>query len=331
MRAQGLTVGVDVGGTLVKLGILKGRRILAERKLPTRPISKSPRHLEEGVVQAVKDLLRQSGQGVSAVGVGIPGLVQYPSGVVDSCANLPGWKKIPLRAHLARRLQLPVQVDNDANLMCLAEWVYGAGRGVKNLICLTLGTGVGGGLILDGKLYRGFRGAAGEIGHLPLAMTGPACSCGGKACLERFVGNRDILRWVRNQSRKGARSRILKWVDGDLSRLTPPLIDQACRMGDPLAREAWARVGTHVGLALAGVVNLLNPERIVVGGGVAQAGDWIFKSMRQTLEERAMRGLGKIPIVPATLGPSAGLIGAGLSAQGVGDGKEERGKRGERG
>lgn len=316
MKTASYTVGIDVGGTLIKLGLLQGRRVVLERKIPTRPIAATPRRLEEGLVEAVKGLVRESGKHPVGVGIGIPGLVRYPSGIVDSCANLPGWKKIPLQARLVKRLQLPVQVDNDANLMCLAEWTYGAGRGVNNLFCLTLGTGVGGGWILDGSLYRGFQGAAGEIGHMPLAMEGPACGCGGKACLERFVGNREILHWVKSHLRKGRKSQLLKYIDGDLSRLTPPMIDRACQMGDPLAREAWARVGTHVGLALAGVVNLLNPEKIVVGGGVAQAGDWILKPMRQTLAARAMRGLGRIPIVPAALGPSAGLIGAGLLAQG---------------
>lgn len=311
MRAS---IGVDVGGTFVKCGLVRGKRLVVQRSFPTAAW-RTPRALQGAIADAVRFLIRQCPGPVRGVGVGIPGLVSYPNGVVRSCANLPGWKDVPLRSALKARLQLPVWVENDVNAMTLAEWKWGAGRGVSNLVCLTLGTGVGGGLVLNGRLFRGWKGSAGEIGHMPLGRTGARCSCGGTACLERTAGNREILQWVRRQLARGVKSRLLKLADGDPKRITPELIDAGCRLGDPLALEAWSRVGTCVGLALVSVVNLLNPERIVIGGGISKAGRWLLEPMRRTVRQRAMRGAAQVSIVPAGLGSSAGLIGAALLAQ----------------
>ncbi len=305
-----IAIGIDVGGTLVKYGLVRGRRILRQGSFSTAPVCR-PRALEEAIAQVARSLLKEC-RTVVGIGVGIPGLVDYPAGVVHSCANLPGWDRVPLRAALERRLRIPVRVDNDVNAMTLAEWRFGAGRGASHLICITLGTGVGGGLVLGGRLHRGWQGSAGEIGHMPLAEKGTACSCGGVACLERTVGNRQIIRWVQGQIRSGRRTQILKLADGDPRRITPELIDEACRRKDPLALETWRRVGNTLGLTLAGLANLLNPERIVVGGGISKAGRWLFEPMRQTMRRRAMQGPGKVSILPARLGSSAGLIGAAL-------------------
>lgn len=309
------TIGVDVGGTSLKAGLVRGARILKQDLLTTSHF-RSRQELLTGLTEIVRHLVRESDRPIQGIGVGIPGWVTYPEGVVRSCANLPGWRDVPLRALLRRRLRLPVWVDNDVNVMTLAEWIYGAGRGSKNLVCLTLGTGVGGGFILEGSLYRGAQGSAGELGHLPIAEDGLRCSCGGKACLERYVGNRAILKSVRARLTQGATSRMLELVGGRLDRLTPEIIDRACELADPLAKETWGRAGERIGLALAAVVNLLNPERIVIGGGLAKAGKWLFGPIRQTVRKRAMKGLGKVPIVPAELGTSAGVIGAALLARG---------------
>jgi len=310
-----MTIGIDVGGTWIKLGWVEGKRLLAKTQLPTAPWARSPSDLEMGLVEAVNRFVTERKIEVRAIGIGIPGLVRYPEGVVDSCANLPGWHGVPLKARLMRRWKCPVWVDNDVNAMTLAEWRYGAGRGTTNLVCLTLGTGVGGGLVLNGELYRSRSGPSGEIGHSPLSEKGRRCSCGGWACLERYVGNREIVRQTRARLKAGERSILTQWVEGDLRHITPELLDQACRLGDPLARQIWRRVGERIGLVLVGVVNLLCPDRIVVGGGIAKAGRWLFEPMRQTLWSRSMRGLGRVPVVPAKLGVSAGVIGAALLAQ----------------
>lgn len=305
-------VGVDVGGTGVKLGLIQGRRILVQESFLTAPYVSNPKALQEAVAGRVERLIRSRRVSVRGVGVGIPGLVETPEGVVRSCANLKGWSRVPLQANLRRRLGLRVRVDNDVNAMTLAEWTYGAGKGIRSLICLTLGTGVGGGLVLDGKLYRGKKGPSAEIGHLWIEPNGLRCSCGGRGCLERYVGNRAILRSVRTRMERGERTLLKGMIAGDWERLTPERIDQACEKGDRLARETWAQAGERIGLVLANLVNLLNPEKIVIGGGLSKAGKWLFDPIRRTVESRSMRALARIPIVPAGLGSSAGMIGAAL-------------------
>lgn len=308
-------VGVDIGGTFIKLGLVRAGRILCQRAVSTRPYSRNSRRLIEGLTEAVRALVAEAGVRPAGIGVGIPGLVDFPSGNVRTCVNLQGWKDVPLKRLLQRRFRLPVAVDNDVNVMTLAEWRYGAGRGASNLVCLTLGTGVGGGLVLDGKLFRSAGGPTGEIGHLPLGEKGPTCPCGGRACLERFVGNRDILRDVRRRLRRGAPSRIRGLVGGRLNAVSPEIIDQACAQADRFALGVWRRAGEAIGLALVQVVNLLNPERIVVGGGIARAGEWILEPARRVIRARAMRGIGSVPVVPARLGSSAGLVGAAVLAR----------------
>lgn len=309
---------MDVGGTSVKLGLVRAARILHREAIPTAAVSGRPKRLIDLLVEQIARWRGQRRLRLSGVGVGVPGLVDYPSGVVRSCVNLTGWHQVPLRRMLSRRLGLPVAVDNDVNAMTLAEWRYGAGRGSRNLVCLALGTGVGGGLILDGKFYHSRRGPSGEIGHLPLAAAGPACVCGGQACLERFVGNRDLLNRVGRKLAAGTPSILRTWLKAKPTQLSPELIDRACEAGDPFARSVWEEAGFQIGLSLVQVVNLLAPDKIVIGGGIAQAGRWLFPAIRRTVRRRAMRGLGAVPIVPARLGPAAGLIGAALLVQGEG-------------
>lgn len=271
--------------------------------------------MERGLTEAIRMLRRERKGRLRGVGVGIPGLVRYPEGIVDSCVNLPGWNRVPLQSRLRRRLGVPVCVDNDVHAVTLAEWRYGAGQGSRNLLCLTLGTGVGGGLVLNGRLYRSRLGCAAEIGHLPIGEEGPRCSCGGRACLERYVGNQDILREVRRRLRGGKKSVLRDLVGGRLSEITPELIDQACARGDRFARQTWERAGERIGLALVGAIHLVCPDRIVIGGGLAKAGRWILDPIRRTVRARAMRGMPSIPIVPARLGSAAGVIGAALLVQ----------------
>jgi glucokinase len=208
-------------------------------------------------------------------------------------------------------------VDNDVNLMTLGELHYGAGKDAKNMVCLTLGTGVGGGIVIDGKLYRGSTLTAGEIGHIPINEKGPKCSCGSAGCLERYVGNRHIITLALRKLSGNKKSLILALVNGNRANITPEIISKAAKVDDRLAIEIWQEVGRHIGIALTGVVNFLNPEKIIIGGGVAAAGKVLFDSIRATVNERAMdvpkRG---VKIVPAKLGNNAGLIGASILTKG---------------
>lgn len=206
---------------------------------------------------------------------------------------------------------MPVFVDNDVNVMALGEVYFGAGLGAINMLCITLGTGVGGGLILSRELYRGSSYAAGEFGHVPINIKGPKCKCGSWACVEAYAGNSYIARDVIRRIRRGQKTLITKLVKGDISKITPEIISKAGRKGDKFAKKVWVDVGEKIGIGLAGVVNLLNVEKIIIGGGVAEAGKILFDSIKKTINTRAMKLPAKtVKIVKAKLGYDAGLIGA---------------------
>jgi glucokinase len=235
---------------------------------------------------------------LAGIGVGLPGAVDVEKGVVHYLTNIPGWRNVLLRSLLHRHFRLPVFLDNDANVMALAESSCGAARGYSHAVCLTLGTGVGAGLILNKRLFRGARFAAGEVGHIPIERTGMRCNCGGHGCLETFVGNAFILHEARRIFGAG---------------ITLERLSTMASGGNGPAQRLWKSVGASVGMALVGVVNLLNPEVIVIGGGVANAGGVLFSAIRTTIRTRAMNIPAQTVVIKrALLGADAGLIGAGL-------------------
>lgn len=308
-----LALAIDIGGTSAKLALVAPQgRLLASLRIPTGRRMRVRQFLAQvtPAVEALRRRAAQTGGRLHGIGVGVPGLVDVPQGTVRYLVNLPGWRQVPLRQLITRATGLPTLVDNDVKMMTWGEYQWGAGRGARSLICLMLGTGVGGGLVIDGHLYRGWTMSAGEIGHIPLAGEGPRCPCGGRACLERAIGNQAVVALARRHARRARRSLLWTLAGGDLRRLTPPLIDQAAYRGDAAARAVWREVGEQLGLALTTVANLLNPERIVIGGGLAKAGPLLFPTVRATVRARAMRGPHAVRIVPARWGEQAGVIGA---------------------
>lgn len=308
------TIGIDLGGTNTKLALVNDEgRIVARRLISTGEYPARETFIE-AISDCVKGILRSkrlAPKAVRGIGIGTPGLVDSRKGIVYSLTNIPGWDRVPLKRMLEKKTHLPVFVDNDVNLMALGELKFGAGRGAKNLVCLTLGTGVGGGIIIDGRLYRGATLAAGEIGHIPINEKGPRCKCGGRGCMERYVGNRYIVESAARKIRRGRKTIVTKLVNNDLSKVTPFILSKAAGRGDELAISVWQETGRHLGVALAGVVNLLNPEVIIIGGGVANAGRILFDATRKALKERAMEIPAKaVKIVRAKLGQDAGIMGA---------------------
>ncbi len=307
-------IGVDLGGTYTKLALVdKNGKIRCRAKLFT-PSYKTKEALLTAIVAEIGAILKEnrlSIKDLAGVGIGVPGLVAFKRGLVYCLTNVPGWKNVALKKILEAKLRIPVLVDNDVNLMALGENRFGAGQGAKNLVCITLGTGVGGGIIIDGNLYRGASSAAGEVGHMPLKEEGLGCNCGSFGCLERYVGNRYIVDEIKDKIKSGRPTKIRALVKGDLSLITPEIISQAAKKNDALAIECWQTVGRRIGVTLAGVVNLLNPERIIIGGGLANAGEILFKAIRDTVSERALPvSKGAVKIVKARLGNDAGMIGA---------------------
>jgi len=306
-------VGLDVGGTHTKIAILNLRgRILAKDTFLTKKHKKKA--LIKAIAASVKGLLIEKQlkkRDFLGVGIGVPGLVDFEKGLVFCFTNIPGWKNVPLKKEIEKLMALPVFVDNDVKVMALGELTLGAGKGYKDIICLTLGTGVGGAVITDGKLYRGAALVAGEIGHIPINENGPLCNCGNRGCLEAYVGREYFLNDIKKELRKGEKSIIKKMAKNKLSDITPELLLKAAAKGDSFARRKWEEAGRHIGNALTGVVNLLNPELIIIGGGMAEAGKFIFEPVRKTIRKKAMSVQRKaVKVVKAKLGNDAGVVGA---------------------
>jgi glucokinase len=307
-----LTVGVDIGGTKVLAGTVDaGGQVHDEVRLLTPDRSKDPRVVEDTIVEAVASLRARSD--VRAVGVGAAGFVDAAGARVLFAPHL-SWRDEPLRDHLEDRTGLPVHLDNDANATAWAELSFGAARGFRQVLCITLGTGIGGALVVDGRVFRGANGMAGEFGHMQVVPDGRRCECGNRGCWEQYSSGNALVREAREllEAESPVAARLHELVEGDLRRLTGAVVTQAAREGDRAAQEILRGVGAWLGTGLAGLVAGLDPELVVVGGGVSAAGDLLLGPARDALA-RTLTGRGFRPeprVVPAQLGPSAGMVGA---------------------
>ena len=288
-------------------------RVLERRDQPMAAGADPPAALNL-VVQGVKALLAVRGvlpDQVTGVGAVLPGIVDSQTGISRSTL-LRGWENLPVRRMLEERLGRPVFVDNDANAFALAEHWYGAGQGFDHLLAVTVGIGVGAGLVMGGSLYRGARWGAGELGHCTIDETGPLCTCGNRGCLEALAGDSAVQRLARQVMESGVNTTMLELVGGDPAAITREVVVRAAQLGDRPARRVLESIGQHLGIGLANAVNLLNPEAIVVGGEAAmQAGDLLLDPLRHTLRARSFSVLGDgVHVVPARLGADAWLMGA---------------------
>jgi len=298
-----IIVGVDIGGTNVKLGLVSAQgRIACQTSFSTKGYIRNKKELIRAVIDKIQSLFDQkysSSRKIAGIGVGLPGLVNPVKGIVKFLPNIPGWRNVPLADIIQQKIKVPVFIENDVNLIALAEWKFGAGSGVRNMLCMTLGTGVGGGLILNNQLYRGEGYVAGEIGHIPIEQNGLPCNCGGWGCLERYVGNRQL---------QATAAEVLHEKG-----ITLEDVCARAAQGDPLALKFWDETAVTIGNALTGIVNVLNPTRIVIGGGVANASRFMFKTIEKTIKQRSMHVQGAmVKIVKARLGHKAGVMGAAV-------------------
>jgi glucokinase len=261
-----------------------------------------------GEILKIIAVLRGTHPEVAAVGVGLPGFVDSVNGIVHELTNVAGWDEVPLRAILAERTGLPAIIENDAKAMAYGEWKYGAAQNGRHVVCVTLGTGVGGALILDGRLYRGAQLAAGEIGHASIDYRGVAGPYGDRGGLEEYVGNHQIAARAVDYYRAAGREMTPE-------QCTPFDLQQAAASGDPVALQLWDDVGTKLGAALASVVWLINPDTIVIGGGVAKAGELLFAPIRRIIAARTVEVIHRdLRVIPAALGNDAGIIGCATLA-----------------
>ncbi len=288
-------IGVDVGGTKILAGLVaRDGTVVGHREYPT-PIENEDALLD-GLEAAVREFLDET---VVAVGFGIPSQIDQRHGIALGSVNIP-LRGVPFRQQMADRLGLPIGIDNDANAAAIAEWKAGAGRGTTDMIMLTLGTGVGGGLILGGKPYRGWFGAGAEIGHMVIVHDGLPCRCGGRGHLESYTSGKAADELAAEAFGPAA----------DAHRLA-----RLAREGDPLAIRILTGIGEHLGSGIASLVNIFNPELIVVGGGFAAAGDFLFEPAQAVADREVLVSVrDSYRIVRAELGTSAGMIGAGMVA-----------------
>ncbi|MBR7743143.1 ROK family glucokinase [Phycicoccus sp. BSK3Z-2] len=308
-----LAVGVDIGGTKVAAGVVDARgRVLRRTRRDTPHRSKSPRHVEDTIVAVVEDLVAH-GDDVVAVGIGAAGFVAADRSTVVFAPHL-SWRQEPLRESLGRRLALPVFVDNDANAAAWAEHRFGAGRGESHLVMVNLGTGIGGGIVLDGRVVRGRFGIAGEFGHMRVVPDGLRCECGNRGCWEQYASGNALVREARAlmSANSPVATDLFARVGGRPEDLTGPLVTEAAREGDALARELLGEIGRWLGVGIADLAAALDPGTFVIGGGVSAAGDLLLGPARQAFAGQ-LTGRGYRPsakIVQAELGNEAGLVGA---------------------
>ena len=307
-------IGIDVGGTNVKVALVSDEgKIIYSNSIPT--------HAEMGyeytinsMKDAVRELLKETkleAREIEGMGFGFPGQIDCQKGIVRLAPNIPGWINVPIAEIMENEFGIPTRVDNDVRTATLGELNYGAGVGCQNLVCITVGTGIGSGLVINGKLVRGASNAAGELGHIKLNMqNGPLCGCGDRGCLEAYASGPAIVAMAEDYIKGGKSTKYRELANPEI---TSYIVAVAAKEGDPVARQIFNIMGEYIGMGLTSVVNLLNPEKIIIGGGVAEAGDILLNPIRETIQKRAMTiQKDAVEIVPAKLGNTAGVIGASL-------------------
>jgi len=306
-------IGVDLGGTKMLLGVLDGdsKTVWESRE----------RSAGEGEGELVELLVREVGEaraaraGVETIGLGIPATIDHEKGIAVSAVNLP-IEDLPIRDLVKDRTGLPTFVDNDANVAALAEHLFGAARGAENAVMLTIGTGIGGGLILGGEIYRGSTGAGAELGHMAIQMDGPGCqgNCPNRGCVETFASGTALGREGLAAAESEPDSAIGKLL-AEGETIDGKAVTVAALAGDATSIGVFDLVGRRLGVALASFANIFEPEVIVIGGGVIAAGDLLLEPARAELRDRALRPMNATPVVPAELGEDAGMIGAAAMAR----------------
>jgi len=268
------------------------------------------------MISLLQELISQSPIPIAAIGIGVPGLYDPRTQTTRFLPNLPtAWRDVPLGPEIEHAVGYPTFLINDARAFTLGEAMWGAGRGASIVVGITLGTGIGGGVVIEGRLLFGIDGTAGEVGHQIIHPYGPPCGCGSRGCLEAHASGPAIAAAGMKAVRQGRTTRIRDMIGGDLNAITPEVIVRAAEAGDPVAREILEESGFYLGIGVANLITLFSPEVVVIGGGVAKAGEWLLEPIRRVVAERCrVTPLERVRILPAALGGLSGAIGAALWA-----------------
>jgi len=305
-------IGIDLGGTNIKGGLIDSEgTVLAQGEVPTFA-KEGPDAVMGRMAKLAGEMQAKSTGKVEGIGVGSPGPLHPTEGFIYTTPNMPGWENYSIKKKLEALTGLKVMVENDANVAALAEGWKGAGKGARCSILLTLGTGIGGGILRDGKLVNGATMTAGEVGHVVIDYNGPKCGCGNNGCLEAFIGTAGIINraWALLE-KPGTVSILRDMAGGKKEKLTPAMISQAASKGDGVALSILRETGRLLGVGLVSLCNLFAPEVFILGGGVAAAGDILFNAARDEVRRHAFAPASQeVKIVPAVMGNNAGIVGA---------------------
>jgi glucokinase len=316
-----LYIGIDLGGTNLRAAIADTDtgQIFHQRKCPTLA-AEGQKAVIERIVQLIRELCNEDDESIRSikgVGIGVPGTPDIDAGVIQFLPNLPGkWLNVPLQAIIEEQVALPVALINDVRAITLGEWTFGAGRGADTLVCLAIGTGIGGGVVVNGVFHLGIGGTSGEFGHHVVEKNGLPCGCGGRGCLELYASGPAIAAMGVKEVMHGHTTRIGEFADHDLNRIDAEMIARAAGEGDPIANEIFRRAGMYIGIAVGNILGTISPQRVIFAGGVSRAGDLLLRPIVETVHERVhVVPVDKVEFVLAELGINGGLLGAALWAK----------------
>ncbi len=310
-----INVGIDLGGTNIAVGLVDEKgTILFEGSRPTlvgRPFDVIVKDIAECILETMEKG-KVSLEEVNSIGIGIPGIGNQVTGDVIFCTNL-GWTDEPLKRELQKHIDKPIYIDNDATIAGYAESIAGVSAGCSSSVFLTLGTGVGGGIVIDGKPWSGSHGIGGEIGHVTLEIDGELCTCGKRGCLERYCSATALIRMGKEAVNRNPDTLIKKMVEGNMEKISAKIIIDAAKEGDQVAMQVFRRYVKYLALGINNIISFLDPEVIVLGGGVSKAGDFLLNAIKEELNRFLLYKEVKIADIKiAKLGSAAGIIGAAL-------------------
>jgi glucokinase len=313
-----LVLGIDLGGTKILTSVINPGGEMLSRDHSVTPAARGPEGVIQTILASAERALEGASMGISrisAVGVGAPGLADTEAGILFTSPNLPGWEDVPLRDIIQEKLKKKAFLINDGSAAAVGEHYFGAAKGVNHFIYVTISTGIGGGIVVDGKILNGFKGMAGEIGHMTIADEGPPCQCGNRGCWEALASGTALAKEARKRIETGADTTILGFADGKIENVTAQTVQSAAEKGDPLANQLIRRTAYYFGVGVANLINIFNPEMIVIGGGLSNMGERLFKPAHKVVEERAFnRAHRTVRFVKAALGRNSGVLGAAAFA-----------------
>lgn len=309
-------IGIDLGGTNIKGAIFNSKfQSIIENSILTEAV-KGPDYVLNRIKVFIEDLIRKGGvsfNSIKSMGMGIPGLLDPNEGLSIFSPNFPGWENIHVVNSMKKHFDFPVFIDNDVRVNLYGEWKYGAGKGYKNIVLITLGTGLGSGIVNDEKVVHGTTFSAGEIGHMNMYRNGRPCRCGSSGCLGRYVSAVGMVNTFKEKLVEGRTSIVQKWVSNNNEQIEAFMISEAYDQGDLLAKEVLNETGTLLGFGLANIINLLNPEIVIVGGGMSAAGDRLLNPVRDAVNKHTLKLSGQAcRVIQGNLGSRAGMIGAAV-------------------